>query len=609
MKHRHRWFIGGLAAMVLAGLALIAPGEEGAIAEGGILYVDADALAGGGGMSWADAFTTLQPALDAAGAGTQIWVAEGTYKPTQLFIEGDPRSAAFQMVNGVEIYGGFAGTEEYLADRDWVTNVTALSGDIGSEGDSADNSYHVFYHPSGLGLDDSAVLDGFTITGGNADGGEYADRFGAGMHNDGSSPNLANCTFLDNSSLDSGGGMWNINNSSPVLTGCTFAGNLAGWGGGMVNYTSSSPTLTSCTFAGNSALEDGGGLWNYDDSSPLLTDCTFSGNSAGRGGGIYNQSSVPTLVNCTFSGNTAVYGAGMYNESSLPTLANCTFSGNSASQGGGMSNIFSSPTLINCSFQGNSATQGGGMFNGDSSPTLTNCTFSGNSASQGGGMSNFYSWPTLTNCILWSDTSPEIYNSSFSSPIVTYSDIQGGYTGDGNIDADPLFVDPAIWDFHLGEGSPCIDVGSNAAPYLPEYDFEGDDRVLDGDGDEIAIVDMGVDEVVPPVVEVEIDVRPGSEQNPINLGSRGVIPVAILTTEEFDASTVKPASVWFAGAAPKRWTREDVDGDGDEDLLLHFRIQELELDEGSTAATLMGETFSWAGGMAIEGTDAVRIVP
>lgn len=111
------------------------------------------------------------------------------------------------------------------------------------------------------------------------------------------------------------------------------------------------------------------------------------------------------------------------------------------------------------------------------------------------------------------------------------------------------------------------------------------------------------------MVDVEIDIRPDSDQNVINLGSGGVVPVAILTTADFDAGTVRPASVRFAGAAPRRWAMEDVDRDGDLDLLLNFKIQDLELDASSTEATLTGETFPHAGGVLIEGTDGVRIVP
>jgi hypothetical protein len=105
---------------------------------------------------------------------------------------------------------------------------------------------------------------------------------------------------------------------------------------------------------------------------------------------------------------------------------------------------------------------------------------------------------------------------------------------------------------------------------------------------------------------VMIDIKPGSDPNSINLKSKGVVPVAVLTTDDFDASTVDPVTVVFAGASPLRWTMEDVDGDGDMDLLFHFKTQELNLTETSTEATLTGSTF---GGQPIEGTDTVNIVP
>ena len=111
--------------------------------------------------------------------------------------------------------------------------------------------------------------------------------------------------------------------------------------------------------------------------------------------------------------------------------------------------------------------------------------------------------PTVTNNILWGDSPSEIYNVSSSSPSVAYSDIQGGYTGTGNINADPLLADVANGDLHLQQGSPCIDAGDNSAPSLPATDFEGDDRKIDdpkvadtGNGTS-PIVDMGADEYAP----------------------------------------------------------------------------------------------------------------
>lgn len=117
---------------------------------------------------------------------------------------------------------------------------------------------------------------------------------------------------------------------------------------------------------------------------------------------------------------------------------------------------------------------------------------------------------------------------------------------------------------------------------------------------------IGYATVVPPVIEVEIDIKPGSDPNSINLGSKGVVPVAVLTTDDFDASAVDPVTVSFADAQPLRWALEDVDGDGDMDLLFHFNTQELNLGESSTEATLIGAT---GGGQSIQGTDTVDIVP
>ena len=200
---------------------------------------------------------------------------------------------------------------------------------------------------------------------------------------------------------------------------------------------------------------------------------------------MYNDGADPTLTNITFSGNQADYGGGIYNNSSNPTLADVTFSGNQAnSYGGGMRNSSSSPTLTNVTFNGNHADYGGGgMHNYSSNPTLTNVTFSGNSANEdGGGMHNNSSNPSLTNCILWGNSASrglQIYDQD-SAPVVTYSDVQGGYPGVGNIAADPLFTDADGPDDVVGTlddnvrpqtGSRAIDAGDGGA--CPATDLDG----------------------------------------------------------------------------------------------------------------------------------------
>jgi hypothetical protein len=503
-----------------------------------VLYAAPTATGSADCSSWANA-CTLQTALTNATSGNQIWVRQGVHRP------GSSQTDTFTLKNGVAVYGGFAGTETSLAQRDWQTNVTVLSGDINQD-DITDangvvtstaniapvNAYHVV---TGGGTNNTAVLDGFTITAGNANSYSPPDDAGGGMYNNNSSPTLRNLIFSGNAA-NSGGGMANLNSSNPTLTNVTFSGNSADLGGGMYNENSSNPTLTNVTFSSNTVVQSGGGMYNFD-SSPTLTNVIFSGNAAQAGGGMFNSNSNPVLTNVTFSGNTASGmgsgGGGMFNyDNSSPTLTNVTFSSNTAQSGGGMYNFDSSPTLTNVIFSGNAAQAGGGMYNNNSSPTLRNLifsgnaansgggmanlnssnpnlinvTFSGNTASSGGGMANFNgSNPTLTNVIIWNSVGGSIID-SFSTPDVTYSNIQGGYSGTTNISADPLFVDADGPDnivgtlddnLRLQSNSPSIDTGNNAAvPTGVTTDLEGKPRIQNG------IVDMGAYEYdgTPPTV-------------------------------------------------------------------------------------------------------------
>jgi len=339
-----------------------------------------------------------------------------------------------------------------------------------------------------------------------------ANMYGGGMYNDdNSNPDVNDCNFNANQATENGGGMFNIENSNPVVTNCNFSGNTAHDGGGISNTNSSSPTLMDCTFTSNLADNYGGGMHN-DNSSPTVTNCIFSNNSARDcGGGMLNYVSNPTVTNCTFSANWVVFdsgfGGGMENFSSSPIVTNCTFTGNTAQWGGGMDNytvdyppgVYSSPTVTNCIFSNNSARDwGGGMCNINAArTTVINCTFSNNTAGiDGGGMRNWInSSTTVTNCILWGDMPDEIFNKSTSTATVTYSDVQGGYSGAGNINADPLFVDAANDDLRLASAaSPCVDSGANA-PGLPATDLAGNPRIVDGDRNGTAIVDMGAYEL------------------------------------------------------------------------------------------------------------------
>ena len=248
-------------------------------------------------------------ALDVA-ASKMYWTNSGSNKIQRWNTSYGigTRTATFQLKNGVAVYGGFAGCETCLDGRDWQTNKTILSGNIGLVRDKWDNSYHVV---TGSGTNATAILDGFTITGGYAGGASYPSDHGAGMFNESGSPKVTNCTLIGNSApggLGSGAGMFNGYYSAPMLTNCTFSGNSCKWGGGgMANGNGSSPMLINCTFSGNSAGNHGGGMANWISCEPNLTNCTFSGNQADDYGGAINNAAncEPELTNCILWGNTA----------------------------------------------------------------------------------------------------------------------------------------------------------------------------------------------------------------------------------------------------------------------------------------------------------------
>ncbi|HEY1685795.1 MAG TPA: choice-of-anchor Q domain-containing protein [Tepidisphaeraceae bacterium] len=340
------------------------------------VYVDTTATGTNDGTSWNNAYPTLQQALDNAVPGVTIEVAQGTYYPTT----GTDRSASFDLMDGVTIEGGFAGHSASNPNtRNPLVYATILSGDIGTQGSNTDNSYHVVASDEN---DSTAILDGFTITAGNASG-DY--------------------------------------------------GTFAGGGGGILN--------------------------TY--SNAAIRDCTITGNHASQGGGVQNYYSAPDFVNDIFSANTAVVGAGIFND-------------------------------------------------GSGSPDFINNTVSGNTASEdGGAMTNFGgATPVVVNSILWGDTAGngnEVYNDTHSanSATITYSDVDGGFAGTGNINSDPLFArNPGTngatdaGDLDLQDNSPAINAGSNAAVADVSTDLVGNSRIING------TVDMGAIESTSSALDV-----------------------------------------------------------------------------------------------------------
>lgn len=418
-------------------------------ASGDVLYVDDDAPRGGDGQSWATAYPFLQDALaEAAAAGgdvTQIRVGQGLYRPDVDAANpagtGD-QLATFQLVDGVWLAGGYAGIGAPRPnERDLSNYVTTLSGDLlGDDGpgfaDNGDNSWHVV---TGSQTDATAIIDGFTITAGNASGPVGAPTY-----------------------HDQGGGLIVVN-GSPTVRRCRFEFNAATRGAGMNVNDGGSPRIHGSTFLGNVASEDGGALRGKQDqpqgTNVTVINSSFIANRAedsGLGGGaISNLKAEINVIGCLFLDNFTDGEGGVA----------ATFEGEST---------FSNSTLVR-----NTARDSGG-----------------------GLCSAFGGTTEVSNSILFENTGlsdPQIYNISKGVTHVTSSNTEGGLVGingvfddGGNIDADPDFVDPdgadtdPDNDYHLRAGSPSIGMGDlTLVPYGVLVDRDGNPRLIDCE------VDMG----------------------------------------------------------------------------------------------------------------------
>lgn len=552
MKTKFRFFSLLFLSLILAVSAVGVMPATPARAAVNVIYVNDNAPGPThDGTSWNNAYKKLQNALGAAVSGDQVWVAAGVYYPDEGTMQmNNDRTQSFNLIDGVAVYGGFAGTETGLGQRNISANPTILSGDIDKNDANTDsndiaettadivgnNSYHIV---RGNSTSTAAAFDGFIITAGQANGagsdtigagmynyysthtlanltfsGNYASSQGGGLSNNNSDASLSNVVFTGNSAGLSGGGMQNISNSVAVLTNVTFNGNDAGSGGGMENSLSSQATLTNVTFSQNDGGSQGGGYYNSVGSESTLTNVDFLNNSAGYGGGMYDHDSIiQTLTNVTFSGNTAgANGGGLYTSNNGPyeiRLTNVTFNGNRASQhGGGLYGSGSgSQTLTNVTITGNTAFQnGGGLYTaGYSFPNLVNVTLSGNSANGLGGgayFTNSLSIP-LKNTIIANSLSGgdcvlgggALINPTSSNNLIEDASNACGLTNgaSGNIvGSDPLLGplqdNGGLTETHaLLGGSPAFNAGTNAG--CPATDQRGITRPQGG------VCDIGSTEV------------------------------------------------------------------------------------------------------------------
>ena len=424
------WATGGLAFEVLG-----APVTA---------HVDDDNTTGTEDGSESHPFNTIQEAVDAVANGGTVKVAQGTYT-----------SAADNVVSvqGKTVYlrGGYVGGSDYGAapgdfddgSRDWETNVTTIDGQNARRCVRLDQA--------------NGELSGFTITNGHASG-AYPNGQGGGVYCVNGSPTITKNVIMENFAQSGGGGIYCAGQTAAAtISNNTISRNSSGAIGGGIRCDAASPRITNNTVTANGFH----GIVCMYSCSPVIANNTITANQ--NNGIDCTQNASPEVTNNTISANG---GGGVSCSSASPTITNNSISGNLT---GGVWCVHPcTPTITNNTITANRHV---GITINNSSPTVANNTIAGNTW---GIYCYEGSSPTITNCIVWGNGT-ELYGCS-----VTYSCIEGGSPGTGNIDADPLFADPANGDYHLRsrrgrydpstglwvtdlDHSPCIDTGDPAS--------------------------------------------------------------------------------------------------------------------------------------------------
>ena len=544
---------------------------------------------------------------------------------TSTIIDGNATDRVFWIqsevvadISGVTIQNGYA----YLGGGGIYNGF----GDLTLANSTVSGNY-AYYSAGGIDSSGDLTLTNSTVSGNSTVG------YGGGIYTGENDLTLTNSTIVDNYAATGGGGIF-ILRGYLTLTSSAVSGNT---GGGIRNVDGFA-TLTSSTVSGNTGVH-GGGIFNWGGYL-TLTNSTVSGNDARTGGGIRNRGRGTTtiLTNTTVTENTAEKdGGGIRISGGYLGLTNSTVSGNAAyNEGGGIhmtAHLYydSTVTVTNSTVSGNTAgVRGGGIANvGRFSPrphgatfAFTNSTVSGNIASSyGGGIHNSSPWisqTTLTNMIVADNSAPTDANcNGDDATSLGYNladDASCGFFATGDLvvaDAmlGPLQDNGGPTETHaLLAGSPAIDAGSPGCP-PPATDQRG---VLRPQG---AGCDIGAFEAFDfGAAVVSLDIKPGSDSNPIRPSGRGSLPVAILGSDAFDVDGIDGTTLAFArlGAAPKHDLSDaetfenhldDVNGDGLMDLVSHYRTEDTGIEPGDPEACMTGETL---GGAPFEGCDSIR---
>jgi len=433
----------------------------------GTIYVDANLTTGlDDGSSWANAIQGargLKAATNSAVAGDVIYVADGRYTPAI----GTNRSKSIILLDGVEIYGGFLGGESSPAERPpFGTAPSIIDGDLlGDDASSmfGDNSLNCVRAGA---AGPSAILDGFVIRAGNANGGGPLEG--------------------------SGGGILCLN-GGPTIRSCHFQDHRCTWGGAAVYINGSGPVFIDCTFEGGDGGKYGGAaLVVYGTPGIRFDRCVFKDNTAAQAGAleVFATSGV-TVSNSVFIDNVATGltgGGGMYTSSGSTDVVNCTF----------VANVATSHAV-------------GGLRNQGSSMTIANSIFWDNEG-MGGAQGSA--------------------NNISGNPTVSYSIVEGGFSGTGNLSSDPLFVDVTNRDLRLTSVSPAVDAADNSmatplpldAGRAPRYVDEP--LVADTGVGTAPIVDMGAYESSIGASDLDCDALPNSTGGVSVLAATGSAAVA-----------------------------------------------------------------------------------
>jgi len=424
-----------------------------------------------------------------------------------FLLEGCQFEGNHAFSTGGAVYG--CGDLELYTDCDFVFNYAEMAGGaIRTSADVIDLAGCVMIYntaeSTGGGL--SAQFADFVTVSDCFFTGNRAEFGGAVSADEGVDLLVENVTCSGNTAWIFGGAAY-LRRCTSFFSGCLIESNQALFGGGAY-VDLATVDLVQCQFDSNDADLNGGGLLNYAGSI-VLTDCTFKENAAEEdGGGLYNTGTSPTIASSSFVGNIASRGGGIHNLYAAPRFVNCVVEDNEATHtGAGLYNLSNDgPTFINCLFAGNhSELEGGGVYNAGGVPTFVSSTFRNSNSSL---VSIEEPGAEIRNCVVW-----DSYGDPIIGPAtVRYSCVKDGWPGEGNIGADPLFVDPGNGDLRLAAGSPCIDAADNTA--VPEdiiVDLDGNPRFVDdpytedtGFG-EPPIVDMGAYEYQPPPPECPAD--------------------------------------------------------------------------------------------------------